>query len=102
MKILTMSIGSEISFIAKTTPANPSVCPLGLFEVFTMSYPIFDSRDGRTVIGRANGVRSAVVQLRKMLTIPAEFSLYVWLRTDTMSDMLDLPVGFVYSIKKTA
>jgi hypothetical protein len=63
-----------------------------------MSYPIFDSRDGRTIIGHADGLRSAGVQLRKMLTIPAGFRLHVWLRTDTMSDMLDLPVGFVYSI----
>ena len=65
-----------------------------------MKLPIFDSRDGRTVIGHAEGVRSATVVLRKMLTIPAGFTLYVWQRKPDIEEILDFPTGFVYSIGK--
>lgn len=63
-----------------------------------MTLPIFDSRDGRTVIGYASGVRSAGVQIRRLVNIPAGFYLYVWQRDRDMQEMLDVPAGFVYSI----
>lgn len=63
-----------------------------------MKLPIFDSRDGRTIIGYAEGVRSAGVAIRKLVNIPAGWTLYVWKRSDTMQDCLDLPMGYVYSI----
>lgn len=65
-----------------------------------MKLPIFGS-DGRTVIGHASNVRSAIVALRKMLIIPKGFTLVVWQRSKAdidMTDILDLPDGFVYSI----
>ena len=65
-----------------------------------MKLPIFDSRDGRTVIGHAEGVRTATVALRKILTVPAGFTLYVWQRKPEIMDCLDFPAGFVYSISK--
>jgi hypothetical protein len=65
-----------------------------------MKLPIFDSRDGRTVIGHAEGVRTATVALRKILTVPAGFNLYVWQRKPEIMDCLDFPAGFVYSISK--
>jgi hypothetical protein len=63
-----------------------------------MKLPIFSDRDGRTIIGYAEGERSAGIAIRRLLTIPAGFKLRVWRRRDDMQDMLDLPDGFVYSI----
>lgn len=63
-----------------------------------MKLPIFDNRDGRTIIGYAEGLRSASVAIRRTINIPAGFKLYVWRRTDTMRDCLDLPDGYCYSI----
>jgi hypothetical protein len=63
-----------------------------------MKLPIFDSRDGRTIIGHAEGIRSASLAIRKLVTIPAGFTLYVWKRTDIMQDCLNLPEGYVYCI----
>ena len=63
-----------------------------------MKLPIFDTRDGRTIIGYAEGERSAGVQIRRLINIPAGFTLYVWKRRNDMADMLELPVGFCYSI----
>jgi hypothetical protein len=60
--------------------------------------PIFDSRDGRTIIGYAAGERSASLIIRKLINVPTGFTLHVWKRRDDMADMLDLPIGFVYSI----
>lgn len=61
-------------------------------------FPIFDSRDGRTVIGHATGERSASLKIRKLVDIPKGFNLIVWRRSHHMIDLLDLPDGFVYSI----
>ena len=63
-----------------------------------MTFPIFSSSDGRTVIGHANGERSASLVIRRLVDVPAGFKLAVWKRTDTMADMLELPIGYVYSI----
>lgn len=63
-----------------------------------MNYPIFSNSDGRTVIGHAQGVRSATVALRRILTIHKGFNLYVWKRPKMMQDILNLPDGFCYSI----
>lgn len=63
-----------------------------------MSLPIFDSRDGRTVIGYATGERSANVAIRRLITIPAGFTLHVWRRGSDMREILGLPDGFVYCI----
>ena len=65
-----------------------------------MKLPIFSDRDGRTIIGFAEGERSAGIAIRKLLTIPSGFNLRVWRRRDDMQDLLDLPDGFVYSIYK--
>jgi len=65
-----------------------------------MKLPIFSDRDGRTIIGYAEGERSAGIAIRRLLTIPSGFNLRVWRRRDDMQDMLDLPDGFVYSIYK--
>jgi hypothetical protein len=63
-----------------------------------MKLPIFDSSNGRTIIGYANGIRSATVTIRRMVTVPAGFTLRVWQRTDIMQDFLGLPAGYVYAI----
>jgi len=66
-----------------------------------MQLPIFDSSNGRTIIGTATGIRSATVQIRRLITIPAGFTLNVWQRSKAdidMTDMLDLPDGFCYSV----
>jgi hypothetical protein len=63
-----------------------------------MTLPIFSSSDGRTIIGHANGERSASLAIRKLVTVPAGFKLAVWKRSDNMADMLELPIGYVYSI----
>ena len=66
-----------------------------------MKLPIFSDSDGRTIIGYAEGERSAGIAIRRLLSIPIGFSLKVWRRRDNMRDLLDLPDGFVYSIYKT-
>ena len=63
-----------------------------------MNYPIFSNSDGRTVIGQAQGIRSATVALRLILNIPKGFNLYVWQRSKMMQDILSLPDGFCYAI----
>lgn len=63
--------------------------------------PIFDTRDGRTIIGEASGIRSATIAIRRMITIDPRMTLHVWQRSKAdidMTDILDLPDGFVYSI----
>lgn len=63
--------------------------------------PVFSSTDGRTVIGMANGVRSAGVLIRKAITIDPQSTLHVWQRSKAdidMTDILDLPDGFCYAI----
>ena len=66
-----------------------------------MKLPIFGS-DGRTIIGHASGIRSATVILRRLVDVPAGFKLLVWQRSNAggvdMTEILDLPDGFVYSI----
>ena len=63
-----------------------------------MKLPIFSSSDGRTVIGHAEGERSASLAIRRLIDVPAGFKLHVWRRRDDMQDMLELPDGYVYSI----
>jgi len=63
-----------------------------------MKLPIYDSSNGRAIIGYANGIRSATVTIRRMVTVPAGFTLRVWQRTDIMQDCLGLPAGYVYTI----
>lgn len=63
-----------------------------------MKLPIFDSRDGRTVIGYAEGVRSAALAIRRLIDIPPGMHLSVWRRTDTMQDCLNLPDGYCYAV----
>ena len=63
-----------------------------------MKLPIYDSSNGRTIIGYADGIRSASLAIRKLVTVPAGFTLRVWQRTDIMRDCLELPDGYVYSI----
>ena len=63
--------------------------------------PIFDSRDGRTVIGHANGLRGAIVAIRRLITVPQRGRLIVWQRSKAdidMRDLLDVPDGFCYAI----
>jgi len=65
-----------------------------------MKLPIFGN-NGREVIGYAEGVRSATVAIRRAITVPSGFKLLVWQRSKAwcdMSDLLELPDGFVYSI----
>ena len=59
------------------------------------SIPIFDNRE---VIGHASTVKGAISVIKKMITIPRGFHLYVWRRSALMQEILDLPDGFVYSI----
>jgi len=66
-----------------------------------MKLPIFSDSDGRTIIGYAQGERSAGIAIRKLLSIPIGFNLRVWRRKDNMQDLLNLPDGFVYSIYKS-
>ena len=66
-----------------------------------MKLPIFSDSDGRTIIGYANGERSAGIAIRRLLNIPQGFNLRVWRRRDDMKDLLNLPDGFVYSIYKS-
>jgi hypothetical protein len=63
-----------------------------------MRLPIFDSRDGRTVIGYATGERSAGLAIRRLVTIPPGFALYVWRRSRFAMDLNELADGYVYSI----
>jgi hypothetical protein len=63
-----------------------------------MALPIFDSSNGRTIIGYAAGERSAGVAIRRMVNVPKDHCLVVWRRNRDMQDMLDLPDGYVYSI----
>lgn len=63
-----------------------------------MTLPIYDSRDGRTVIGHATGERSASLVIRRLIDVPAGWKLAVWKRSDTMQDCLQLPAGFCYAI----
>ena len=66
-----------------------------------MSLPIFDSANGRTIIGTATDIRSATVQIRRLITIPTGFTLHVWQRSKAdvdMTDILDMPDGFCYSL----
>ena len=63
--------------------------------------PIFDSRDGRTVIGHANGLRSAGLAIRRLIAVPKGGTLHVWQRSKAdidMTDLLDVPDGFCYAI----
>jgi len=62
------------------------------------SLPIFSSSDGRTVIGKAAGIRSATVAIRRLIDVPHGFTLHVWERSQYMQEILDLPRGFVYSV----
>ena len=64
----------------------------------TYKLPVFDARDGRTVLGYAEGVRTATVLVRKLVNVPAGFKLEVWKRNETMCEILEAPEGFVYSI----
>lgn len=63
-----------------------------------MKLPIYDSRDGRTVIGHATGERSASLVIRRLIDVPAGWNLVVWKRSDAMRDCLQLPAGFCYAI----
>ena len=63
-----------------------------------MKLPIYDSSNGRTIIGHADGIRSATAVVRKLVSIPAGFTLRVWQRPDVIRECLDLPDGYVYSI----
>jgi hypothetical protein len=63
-----------------------------------MKLPVFSSSDGRTVIGYAEGIRSATLVIRRTITIDPAATLYVWKRTDIMQDCLDLPEGYCYSL----
>jgi hypothetical protein len=66
-----------------------------------MKLPIFSDSDGRTIIGYADGERSAGIAIRRLLSIPVGFNLRVWRRGSNMQDLLGLPDGFVYSIYKS-
>ena len=66
-----------------------------------MRLPIFDSGNGRTIIGMATGVRSATVQIRRLIHIPSGSTLHVWQRSKAdidMTDVFEMPDGFCYSI----
>jgi len=63
-----------------------------------VTLPIFDSSNGRTIIGYATGERSAVLAIRRMVNVPKNHRLAVWRRNRDMQDILDLPDGYVYSI----
>ena len=67
----------------------------------TMDLPIFDSGNGRSIIGRASGIRSATIQIRRLITIPEGFTLNVWQRSKADIDMtclFEMPDGFCYSV----
>jgi hypothetical protein len=64
----------------------------------SMKLPIFDSSNGRTIIGHADGIRQATATIRRTVTVPAGFTIRVWQRTDIMQDCLGLPAGYVYAI----
>ena len=66
-----------------------------------VTLPIFDSSNGRTIIGMATGIRSATIQIRRLITIPAGFTLHVWQRSKAdidMTDVCEMPDGFCYSV----
>ena len=66
-----------------------------------MDLPIFDSGNGRTIIGHASGIRSATIQIRRLITIHAGFTLNVWQRSKAdidMTDLFEMPDGFCYSV----
>jgi len=63
-----------------------------------MKLPVFSSSDGRTVIGHATGERSAGLLIRRTITIPAGFVLYVWRRSRFAMDLNGLADGYVYSV----
>lgn len=66
-----------------------------------MKLPIFSSMDGRTVIGFANGERTASIAIRKLFTVPSGGTLHVWQRSKAyidMRDILELPDGFCYAV----
>ena len=62
--------------------------------------PIFDSRNGRTVIGFATSVESAARAIKQLVTITQGFELVVWQRAPHMQEILDLPAGYCYAISK--
>jgi len=62
-----------------------------------MNYPILDNRE---VIGHATSLEQARRILSKRIDITAGFRLYVWLRSDSICEILDLPKGYVFSVTK--
>lgn len=67
-----------------------------------MKYPIFSPTDGRTVIGFANGIRSATMEIRKLISIPNGLVLHVWRRNSLMQEILNLNDGFCYCVTNRA
>jgi hypothetical protein len=62
-----------------------------------MNYPIFDFR---TCIGYAKTQKQADRIVRGIISIPAGFTLNVRMRPQYVSDILQLPQGFVYDLYK--
>lgn len=66
-----------------------------------MKLPIFDSGDSRTVIGYATGIRSASLQILRLIRVPPGWTLHVWQRSKAdvdLTDLCDMPDGFCYAL----
>ena len=59
---------------------------------------IYDTRDGRTIVGYANSIGGAARVVRKLVSIPPEFRLRVWRRSDAVRECLGLADGYCYAI----
>jgi hypothetical protein len=58
-------------------------------------FPIVNNRE---IIGHAKTEKQAKLILRKTLSISKQAKLHVWMRSDTICEILGLPKAWVYSI----
>lgn len=63
-----------------------------------VSLPVFGGVGNREVIGLACSVRQAIRLIKKTIHVPVGFELAVWRRDDFIAELLDVPVGYVFSV----
>jgi len=60
-----------------------------------MKKPIYNNRE---LVGYASSAQQAERVIRSLMPVNKPFYVSVWERSSFMSDILGLPVGFVYSL----
>ena len=60
-----------------------------------MKLPIYSYRE---LIGYASSIKQAERVIKKLITIDKRMTLNVWIRTDIITEIYDLPKGYVYSV----